>query len=293
MVSDTTNTPVAFVTGASRGIGRCAAVALAEAGYDVAMSARTVREGEGRTEATSIRDQEAIVAVPGSLESTAAEVEARGRRALIVPMDLLDRKALLAVPRAILERWGRIDVLVNNAIYQAGGTMDRFLDLTLENMTKLVAGNYVHQVLITQAVLPAMLDAGSGRVINMVSGSARLDPPAPPGEGGWGIAYSASKAAFGRVAGGINAEFSGRGVVAFNVDPGNVVTEKRKALRPDDPYEDTFGAAPAEATGQVIAWLAHSPDAQRFLGKWVYAPKLCADLGLLPGWAGESKSGDH
>jgi NAD(P)-dependent dehydrogenase (short-subunit alcohol dehydrogenase family) len=173
---------------------------------------------------------------------------------------------------------------VNNAIYQAGGTMDRVLELTADAMTNLVLGNYVHQVLLTQVVLPHMIDRGSGRVVNMVSGSARLDPPAAPGEGGWGIAYSASKAAFGRVAGGINAEFSGRGVLAFNVDPGNVVTEKRKALNPDDPYEDAFGAAPAEATGQVIAWLASSPDATRFAGKWVYAPKLCADLGLLPGW---------
>lgn len=280
------NQRVAFVTGASRGIGRCAAIALAEAGYDVAMSARTVREGEGRTEANSVRDPDPVVALPGSLESTAAEVEARGRRALIVPMDLLDLDAVLAAPREVMDKWGRIDVLVNNAIYQAGGTMDRFLDLTREALTNLVIGNYVHQVLLTQVVLPAMLDAGSGRVINMVSGSARLDPPAAPGEGGWGIAYSASKAAFGRAAGGINAEFSSRGVVAFNVDPGNVVTEKRKALHPDDPYEETFGAAPAEATGQVIAWLASSPDALRFLGKWVYAPKLCADLGLLPGWAG-------
>ncbi|MBO0728126.1 MAG: SDR family oxidoreductase [Acidimicrobiaceae bacterium] len=284
----TSNIPIAFVTGASRGIGRCAALALAEAGYDVALSARTVREGEGRSEASSVRDKEPIVVLPGSLESTAADIEARGRRALIVPMDVLDQEALLAAPRTVLDEWGRIDVLVNNAIYQAGGTLDRFLDLTREGMINLVAGNYVHQVLLTQAVLPAMLDAGSGRVINMVSASARIDPPAPAGEGGWGIAYSASKAAFGRVAGGINAEFSGRGVVAFNVDPGNVITEKRRALRPDDPYEDTFGAAPAEATGQVIAWLASSPDAQRFLGKWVYAPKLCADLGLLPGWAGES-----
>ncbi len=287
MSGGTSNTRVAFVTGASRGIGRCAAVALAEAGYDVAVSARTVREGEGRTEATSVRVEEPIVTLPGSLESTAAEVQARGRRALIVPMDLLDHEALLVAPQAVLEQWGRIDVLVNNAIYQAGGTMDRFLDLTLETMTKLVAGNYVHQVLLTQAVLPAMLDAGSGRVINMVSGSARFDPPAPPGEGGWGIGYSASKAAFGRVAGGINAEFSSRDVVAFNVDPGNVVTEKRKALRPDDPYRETFGAAPAEAAGQVIAWLAYSPDARRFLGKWMYAPKLCADLDLLPGWRAE------
>jgi NAD(P)-dependent dehydrogenase (short-subunit alcohol dehydrogenase family) len=275
---------VAFVTGASRGIGRCAAVALAEVGFDLALSARTVREGEGRSDPTSVRGHETVVAVPGSLEATAAEVADRGGRALVLPMDILDTETLLGAAMRVLEEWGRIDVLVNNAIYQAEGTMDRLLDLTADNMTRLVLGNYVHQVLLIQAVLPEMLARGSGRIINMVSGSARVDPPSPPGEGGWGIAYSASKAAFGRVAGGINAEFAGRGVVAFNVDPGNVVTEKRKALHPDDPYEDTFGSAPAEATGKVIAWLASSEDAMRFVGKWTYAPKLCADLGLLPGW---------
>jgi NAD(P)-dependent dehydrogenase (short-subunit alcohol dehydrogenase family) len=281
-----TEEKVAFVTGASRGIGRAAALALAEAGFDVALSSRTVNEGEGRSQASSVGDEERTVALPGSLKTTAAEVEERGRRALIVPLDLLDVDALRAAPRQVLDQWGRIDALVNNAIYQGLGTMDRVLDLTADSMTRLVLGNYVHQVLLTQWVLPHMLERGSGRVINMVSGSARLDPPAPPGEGGWGIAYSASKAAFARVAGGINAEFSAKGVVAYNVDPGNVITEKRKAQHPDDPYQEKFGSAPAEATGQVIAWLAASDEATRFLGKSVFAPKLCADLGLLPGWGG-------
>ena len=118
----------------------------------------------------------------------------------------------------------------------------------------------------------------------MVSGSARLDPIAPPGEGGWGILYSASKAAFARVAGGINAEYRSQGVRAFNVDPGNVVTEARKAAKPDDEYGDNYGSEPAEATGKVVAWLAGNAEADKFLGKWIFAPKLCSDLGLLPGW---------
>jgi NAD(P)-dependent dehydrogenase (short-subunit alcohol dehydrogenase family) len=115
----------------------------------------------------------------------------------------------------------------------------------------------------------------------MVSGSARQDPIGPAGEGGWGIAYSASKAAFGRVAGGINAEFGSRGVLAFNVDPGNVITEKRRALRPNDEFAGNFGSELPEATGAAVAWLASNDDAARFLGKWIYAPKLTEDLGLL------------
>ena len=159
--------------------------------------------------------------------------------------------------------------------------MDRILDLTPERLLTLMTGNYAHQILLIQQVIPHMLERGSGRIINMVSGSARNDPIAPAGAGGWGIGYSASKAAFARVAGGIEAEFARGGVRAFNVDPGNVITEKRRALRPVDAFEGNYGSEPPEATGAVVAWLASSQEATSMVGKWIYAPKLCADLGLL------------
>lgn len=273
--------PVALVTGASRGIGKASAIKLAEAGFDVAITARTEKEGQGRTEATSVRGDGPTVAIPGSLETTAAAIEALGRKALPVRMDLLDPDAVRSGPRRVLAEWGRIDVLVNNAIVQGGATMDRILDLTPTSLLALCLGNYAHQVLLTQQVLPHMVGRGAGRIVNMVSGSARLDPVAPPGDGGWGIAYSASKAAFARVAGGINAEFRPSGIWAFNVDPGNVVTETRRALRPEDAFEGAYGAESPEATGAAVAWLATSADAERLLGKWIYAPKLSEDQGLL------------
>ena len=98
---------VAFVTGASRGIGRASAIALAEAGCDVVVTARTVREGEtsdGRP-------------LPGSIETTATQVEAAGQRALPMRLDLLDEASMQAAVDATLAQWGRIDVLLNNAIY--------------------------------------------------------------------------------------------------------------------------------------------------------------------------------
>jgi len=275
--------PVAIVTGASRGIGRAGALALAEAGFDVVVSARTVREGEGVAEPNSVRE-DVTLAVPGSLERTAQEIEERGQRALIVPMDLSDRSSVEALVPTVLDAWGRVDVLYNNAIFRGVGTLDRITDLTMESMTALMAGNFMHQVLLIQQILPHMVEQGSGTIINMVSGSARLDPPGPPGEGGWGILYSASKAAFARVAGGVNAEYRALGLRAFNVDPGNVVTEARRAAKPDDEYSSGFGSEPAEATGKVVAWLATEPGAEKFLGKWIFAPKLCSDLGLLEGW---------
>jgi len=277
------DSPVAIVTGASRGIGRAGALALAEAGFDVVVSARTVREGEGVAEPNSVRE-DVTLAVPGSLERTAQEIEERGQRALIVPMDLSDRSSVEALVPTVLDAWGRVDVLYNNAIFRGVGTLDRITDLTMESMTALMAGNFMHQILLIQQILPHMVERGSGTIINMVSGSARLDPPGPPGEGGWGILYSASKAAFARVAGGVNAEYRALGLRAFNVDPGNVVTEARRAAKPDDEYSSGFGSEPAEATGKVVAWLATEPGAEKFLGKWIFAPKLCSDLGLLEGW---------
>jgi NAD(P)-dependent dehydrogenase (short-subunit alcohol dehydrogenase family) len=274
-------TPVAFVTGASRGIGRASALALADAGFDVVLTARTMHEGDGRTESNSVRNDDPIVAIAGSLERTAAEVEAKGRRALPITMDLMDADAIIAAPAQAMREWGRIDVLFNNAIFAGGATMDRIMDLTPDRMLDLMKGNYAHQVLLIQQVIPHMLEREGGRIINMVSGSARQDPIAPAGLGGWGIAYSASKAAFARVAGGIEAEFASQGVRAFNVDPGNVITEKRRALRPVDAFADNYGSEPPEATGSVVAWLASSPDAISLVGKWIYAPKLCADRNLF------------
>lgn len=268
----------ALVTGASRGIGKAIACRLAAAGFDVAITARTEREGEGRSEPSSIRDGSAALPIPGSLETTAAEIRGLGRSALPIRMDLLDPEQVVAAPAAVLASWGRIDVLVNNAIFQGQGSLDRIADLSTAAMTRLVVANYVHQVLLTQQVLPAMVRQGGGRILNMVSGSARHDPIGPAGAGGWGIGYSASKAAFGRVAGGINAEF-GPAVRAFNLDPGNVVTERRRALAPTDPFVEEYGSESPEAIATAAAWLATDDEASRLLGKWIYAPKLAQDLG--------------
>ena len=159
---------VALVTGASRGIGRCAALALARRGFDVVITARTVHEGDGRAHGSSAVVQSAPVAIAGSLDTTAAEVEALGRRCLPVQMDLMERASVEEVAKEALEAWGRVDVLVNNAIYQGPGTMDRILDLPLELAERCLVGDYLHPLLLTQMLLPQMLDRGSGRLVNML-----------------------------------------------------------------------------------------------------------------------------
>jgi NAD(P)-dependent dehydrogenase (short-subunit alcohol dehydrogenase family) len=263
---------VALVTGASRGIGRQTALVLARQGWDVAFTARTRDEGAGH-----VRTREGDAVVEGSLATTAALVEAEGVRPLPVTMDLLDLDSVRAVPATVLDAWGRIDLLVNNAIVHLGHP--RLLDADLDDVMGTMTGNYLHQLALLQAVLPAMVAQGGGTVVNMASGSAYTDPPGPPEEGGWSIAYSASKAAFGRLAGGINAEFARHGIRAFNVDPGFVVTESMRARGGAEQIEAAgFDTAPMDAAGKVIAWLASSPEAESWLGKVIWSPKLAAKL---------------
>ncbi|MEV0974024.1 SDR family NAD(P)-dependent oxidoreductase [Microtetraspora glauca] len=272
--------PTALVTGASRGIGRETALALARAGYDVAFTARTVEEGQGVIPPRYSDDGPERIAVPGSLRTTAARIEALGVRALPIRMDLLDRHSVRAAADTVLREWGRVDVLVNNAVAHIAGNHDRFLDLDVDVAARTVAGNYLNQIVLLQAVLPGMVERGGGTIVNMCSGSATTDPPAPPGEGGWGVAYSASKAAFGRLAGAINAEYLKHGVRAFNLDPGFVITEAGSARGGTGSIADKgFDPTPEDASGRAIVWLVSSPDADRFLGRVIWTPKLVASLG--------------
>jgi NAD(P)-dependent dehydrogenase (short-subunit alcohol dehydrogenase family) len=276
--------PVALVTGASRGIGRSAAIALAKAGHDVVISARTVHEGEGRADTAS-----GSVTLPGSLDSTAAEITATGARAHAVAMDLLDRSSVEDAAAAATGVWGRLDVLVNNAIYQGSGPMDRLLALSLADAETTMQADYLHQLLLIQRVLPTMMAGGGGCIVNMSSGTAYLDPPAPVGHGGWGVAYAAAKAALTRIVPILHVEHSGDGIRAFNVDPGFVVTERMRATSGAGQFTDAgFRGVPPDVPGAVIAWLATDPAADRYAGTLVHAQKVCRQLGLVPGWPPET-----
>lgn len=265
---------VAFVTGASRGIGKASALALADVGYDVVVTARTVEEGkaaDGRP-------------IPGSITTTAAEIEARGREALAIPLDLLDRDSMAAAVEQCLATWGHIDVLLNNAIYTGDATMQHFLELELSEVERLFDGNVFSQIFITQRVLPSMLARGSGVVINMVSAAGQSDPPAPAGKGGWGAAYGASKAAFERFAGVLAVEHANSGVHFFNVEPGFVMTEAMAVNDPDGELSKYQKGAPMAVPASVIAWLASEHDAGEWNGKTVSAQRLCLQLHLQPDW---------
>ncbi len=275
---------VAFVTGASRGIGRASAVALAGVGYDVVVTARTVVEGEKYDYSPTFAGSGAR-AMPGSIEKTAAQVRALGRSALPIRLDLLDREAVDAAIAQTLREWHRIDLLLNNGIYQGPGLMEPFLSTGDDALQRIFEGNVFAQTRITRQVVAHMLEMGGGVVLNMTSSAAQVAPPGPVGQGGWGFAYAASKGAFHRMVGILHAEFAGRGIRAYNVNPGYIVTETIRALFGEKSDLDAaHQGAPPEVPAAVIAWLASSPDAESLAGTTIDAQRLCKKLGLFPGW---------
>lgn len=272
-----TSPRVALVTGASRGIGKATAIALAQAGFDVAITARTVHEGEGVDDSDT-----AGRPVPGSLDTTAALVEETGRHALPVAMDLLDHTSLTTAVERVLDEWDRIDVLVNNAVHTGPGSMSRFDDTTIETIQTKLAANVVAQVVLIKAVLPHMLDRGDGTIIDVTSAVAYQDPPSPPGEGGWGSAYAMSKGAFHRIAPNLSVEYPT--LRWFNVQPGYVVTERMEVNAKALGLEGRYSGAPPSVPAAVIAWAATSRDADELSGTTLEAQQVAKQRGVHPDW---------
>ncbi|MDA8276228.1 MAG: SDR family oxidoreductase [Actinomycetota bacterium] len=153
----------AVVTGAGRGIGAATAVALAEAGADVVVAART----------------------PAQLEEVADRVRAVGRRAVVHPADLSDLTAMPALVDTAVAALGRLDLVVNNV----GGTLPRaFLDTTPGELEAAFHFNVSTAHALTRAAVPALLDQGGGSVVNISSVMGRLS-------GRGYLAYGTAKAA--------------------------------------------------------------------------------------------------
>jgi len=272
---------VAFITGASRGIGKACALELAEAGFDVAVTARTVKEGEWREHSSTLKASDPSV-LPGSLESTVAEVERRGAKAMGVAADLLDPVSLGVAVTRVLDSFGRIDVVVHNGRYIGPGHMDLFMDTPIDILRKQMEANVFAPLIINQLVLPQMVARGGGIIVNITSGAAYGTPANPAGKGGYGLGYGMSKGAFQRIAGFINTELGDQGVRCFNVQPGLIATERigqdmaKFGIKND--------GAPMEVPAKVVRWLCTEPEADKYRYETIEMQNFCAEKNLLPGW---------
>ena len=281
---------VAFVTGASRGIGKACAVHLAKAGFDVAITARTVHEGEAREHSPTVKRSDTSP-LPGSLDATAVLIRKEGREALPIAADLTEPATLGFAAATVLERWGGVDVVVHNARYIGPGHMDKFLDTPMEQLEKHVEGNALATLRLNKFFLPSMLARGGGSIVNVSSGAGYSTPLKPAGEGGWGLCYGLSKAAMHRIAGMLALELGAQNIRAYNLEPGFIATERIAQDMAKFGFHASEGVPP-DVPAAVVAWLATSPEAAQFNGQTIRAQYFCRDRELLPSWDGKFYVGE-
>ena len=247
----------------------------------MAVTGRTARRGEGRDDSDTGEGRP----LPGSLEETGESVRATGRRALELVADLHDQDALRAAVGRVEEEWGGIDLLVNNAVDTAPGSMVAVTELTVAQLESKLAANVVAPFVLIQAVLPGMLDRGAGTIVDVTSHTATADPPGPVGQGGWGVAYAASKAASHRFAPLLAVELGDRGIRAYNLDPGYVETERQLVNAAALGLVGHYAGAPPTVPAAAIVWMADHPEALEN-GQTVRGLKLALVEGLHPDWRG-------
>lgn len=223
---------VAIVTGASSGLGRATAAALAGAGADVALLARSEED----------------------LERVAAEVEAPGRRALALPVDLADEVQIEEAVSNVIKNFGRVDVLVNAAGTDAPGAVE---DLDVEGWDRTLDVNLRAPFLLSKAVFPHMREAGSGTIVNISSVA---------GKKGWAeaSAYCASKFGLSGLTQALADEGRAHGIRACILYPGAMATNWG-AWTPEQRREnEEENASPAKVlppaqVADYITWFAASP----------------------------------
>jgi short-subunit dehydrogenase len=214
---------LALVTGASRGIGAATALALAEAGAHVVLTARTT----------------------GGLEDIEDRIHQSGGTATIAPMDLTQPDSVARLAQAIGERWQKLDILVLNAAML--GSLSAIPAIDMKEMAKVLTLNVSAQAAMLVSFDPLLRAAPAARIIGVTSSVGR-QPRAY-----WGV-YGASKAAFETLLASYGEEL--RNLTQARVailDPGATRTKMRERAYPG---EDPASVKPPETVAERIATLA-------------------------------------
>jgi len=198
---------VAIVTGGGRGIGRAAAIELADAGYRVTIAARTVAE----------------------LHETAQTIRATGGTALAVPTDVTSEQDIRRMVQATVAEFGRVDVLVNNAAMTHRGNV---LTTTLDEWNRVLATNLTSVFLCSKHAVPHMMEVGGGVIINLSSVTALRGT-------GHGLPYTACKGAIDAMTYDMAVHLGPHNIRVVSLQPGAIDTEISRR------YAQTFQGADA------------------------------------------------
>ena len=210
------NGQVAIVTGASQGLGKAVAVALASNGATVACLARNAEK----------------------LAATVSEIEAAGGKGIAVPCDVTDRQALDGAIKQVAADQGRLDILVNNA----GITRDKLArGMSDEDWDAVLATNLTSSFVACRAAAGIMRKKKSGRIINMASISGIIGNPGQAN-------YSASKAGMMGMTRTMSKELVSRGITVNAVAPGFIASEMTEAI-PVAIRDEVVKAIPAKRMG--------------------------------------------
>lgn len=218
---------LALVTGASRGIGRAAAIALADAGAHVILVARTV----------------------GGLEETDDEIRKLGGSATLVPMDLRDFDAIDRLGASIHERWGRLDALMGNAAVL--GVLTPLPHLEPKVWQEVLDVNLTANWRLIRSLDPLLRRSDAARVLFVTSGAARQHIPY------WGV-YAMSKSALEIVALTYAAECEQTSVRVNLINPGPMRTLMRQRAMPGE--DPAYLVKPEDMAFKVVEMLSPSYD---------------------------------
>jgi len=229
MPTPSLNSRTALVTGASRGIGKAIAIALAEAGVNIAVNYRERKS-----------DAEATVAAVGQM----------GRKATALGADVSDAKAVATLISTIEKTLGPIDILVNNA---GVALLHPIAEITEADFDHTIATNLKSAFLCTQAVWPGMRARGWGRIVNISSGAAR-------GAGVFGVHYNASKAGMEGLTRGYASRLVKHGITVNAVAPSLIDTEMIASQRDEIAAKVPLGRlGTVEEVAAAVIMVASNP----------------------------------
>ncbi|HEY50445.1 MAG TPA: SDR family oxidoreductase [Dehalococcoidia bacterium] len=239
---------VAIVTGGSRGIGKQICLTFAREGAAVVVVARTEKEGQSR--------------LPGTIHQTVNEVLAFGGRAIAVRTDITVDDDVERMAQRVMEEFGRIDILVNNAAVNINSTI---ADLPIKRWDLMMRVNLRGTFICTKAVLPVMMTQRSGNIICMTSIAAKR--LAPPGE----VCYSITKTGIELFCWGLSQEVKEYNIAVNDLYPtGGVITDGFKEVfkRRTFSEEAMKTMKTPEQIAEAALWLAQQ-DASTFIGRSV------------------------